>query len=830
MNPSFLHRLEQAFAEACELNDHGSQAAYCRRIAEEDAALADELRMMLAIRTEAEELFASKRDQFSLLLTSLGDTKRAESGQELLDFLGGISESQNEDEITTIRGFSLRELVAIGATGFVFRGVDKRLQRDVAVKVLAPSIARDPVRRQAFTKEARLASTVRHPNVVSIHQVSDEPDSTLVFFVMDWVSGVLLQDLVTSSPPNQEQCQGLLSQIADGVDAIHAKGIVHRDLKPGNIIVGERSHVTILDFGLAREQDLNDAATSTAGTPLYMSPEQLLGENLTHRSDLFSLTEIACVLLTGKHPYPATSITELSEVVLGGSPRIETDNTELASALAKGMSFDPMQRYESGGELVEQCLTLPSTAQNAAINPPGKASTEAYKGSSLVATWLFAFAATVTVLMALILGWPNSNEDPLTPANTEQTRSGEWIDEDRYRNYAGIEFIRIEGSASKIDSWPPVPDHPELFEDLGAWAHTVVDAFVSRRLVTRAQYLQVMGQLPAGVPEDPNELDAPVTMVSYHDATRFCERLSDADPDNNRYQICDADRWALAVYGSQLLDGKASAAEIMSTFKRYSRGDKPDSTTKAIPLIGDVLGNYWEWSWHKYRKPTTLEGIVSYSTLPEEMSEPIQQVLGGGTKDIFLHAHDMRSGMNDHYHSSHNLTFRTEKDGQTSYLYPSQANQRGYLRYRYHTIAPIIEARLLVPFRLFNAKASAGIRVRSASQNKQDLASSEWHDVYSRHNEEINKIAIDREFIDLTPYVADASEVEVEYWLTTDDSVPLHHTQLGRTSPYMTIPFVFCFEATTLGRNESPRQFVPLPASYKSEHVGFRIKIVEKAE
>ncbi|MEC8554666.1 MAG: serine/threonine-protein kinase [Planctomycetota bacterium] len=830
MNPTFLHRLEQAFTEACELNDHGSQAAYCRRIAEEDAALADELRMMLSIRDEAEELFAHKLDQFSLLLTSLGDTKRSESVQELLDFLGGISESKNEDEIATIRGFSLRELVSVGATGFVFRGVDNQLQRDVAVKVLAPSIARDSERRRAFTREARLASTVRHPNVVPIHYVSDEPESTLVFFVMDWVGGVLLQDLVASSPPKQEQCQGLLRQIVDGVDAIHARGIVHRDLKPGNIIVGERSHVTILDFGLAREQDLKDTANSAAGTPLYMSPEQLLGENLTYRSDLFSLAEIACVLLTGKHPYPAKSIAELSEVVLGGSPRIETENVELASALTKGMSTDPMQRYESGSELIERCLTLPSTTQDAASDPPRTPSTETSRRRLIVAAWLFALAALVTVIMAIISWWPGSTDGESTnptTGNIEKKRSGEWIDEDHYRNFAGIEFIRIEASASKIDSWPPASENPELFENLG-WANREVDSLVGSQLVTRGQYLQIMGQLPAGVPEDPNELDAPVTMVSFDDATRFCKRLSDADPDHNRYGICNANNWTLAVYGSQLLDGKATTADIMSNFRRCSRGDEPESSTKAIPLIGDVLGNYWEWSSHKYRKPTTLEGIVSYSTIPEETSDPIHQVLGGTTNDIFLHAHDMFSGMNDHYHSSHNLTVRTEADGETSYLHPSHANQRGSLRYRYHTIAPIIEARLLVPFALLNAKASAGIRIRSASQNEQDLASSEWQDVYSWHNKIL--YPEERNYVDLTPFLAGATEVDVEYWLTIEDSFSLHHAQLGRTSPNLTIPSVFCFEATTLGRNESPRQFVPMPASHESKHVGFRVEMSEKVE
>ena len=827
MNRSYFQRLEQAFAEASDLHDQAAQSEFCRRLAQHDTALADELRMMLAIRDEADELFAPERDHFSLLLASLGDAKRTESGQELLEFLSSVSESQREDEIASIRGFSIRKLVAIGATGFVFRGIDRRLQRDVAVKVLAPSIARDPDRRKAFTEEARLASTVRHPNVVTIHHVSDEPNSTLVFYVMDWVDGVLLQELVTAPPSDGAQFLKLLRQIGDGVDAIHAKGIVHRDLKPGNMIVSPSGDLTIVDFGLALEENHAAESSSPAGTPLYMSPEQLLGKDLTHQTDIFSITEIACVLLTGKHPYPATSIAELSQLVLEGVPEIETASRELAQALSKGLCSEPLHRYETASALVDSCLaTLPVADHDVGtFEALPHSAVWALSPWSRVAASLCAIAAVT--LIGLVVWWPEPDQERLKTSGTTEIESapeGEWIDENHYRNFADMDFVRIRSPRSEIDSWPPVSGHPELFQSLG-WANQRKDMLVGSRLITCRQYLDVMGQLPAGVSVETHALDAPVTQVSFHDASSFCERLSEADPDDNHYGVCGVNAWTLAVYGSQLLRDEANTSQVMSAFRSFSRGGQPGQATAEItPLIQETLGNHWEWSTQKFRKPTVLEGVVSYSKVPEQTNDPLREVLGGATSDIFLHAHDMWAGMNDHFQSGDNLEFHTEEDGETCYLHPIRPNQRAYLRYRYSTRAPIIDARVLVPFSLYNEHSSAGIRVRSRSKDGQSIDSYAWEDAYYQRRGKLQH-SHGTEFVDLTSYVANATEVEIEYWLTTDNSAPVRYTQLGRTSSSLATPRVFCFEATTDGRNESPRQFVPIPESHRSKRIGFRIQV-----
>lgn len=819
MNRSFLQRLEQAFAEACDLNDQAAQSEFCRRIAEEDAALADELRMMLAIRDEADELFAPQRDHFSLLLASLGDTKRTESGKELLEFLSGVSESQCEDELASIHGFSLHELVAIGATGFVFRGVDKSLQRDVAIKVLAPSIARDPIRRQVFTQEARLASTVRHTNVVPIYHVSDDKDSTLVFYVMDWVEGVLLQELITSTPPDQPQVAKLLRQLGDGVDAIHAGGIVHRDLKPGNMIVGPSGHLTIVDFGLALEHKSTSETSAPAGTPLYMSPEQLEGKQLSHRSDLFSLAEIACVLLCEAHPYPARSIGELSELVLNGEPRITTDNAGLACALSRGLSKDPDERFENATSFVDACLASLGRSRSGAAS-------RTVASPNVRSSWsrrIVALCAVTAVSIAMIVRWTNSNVEEstgqTTPLGSEITK-GMWLDKDHYRNYVGMDFIRISGPSDTITSWPPAADHPELFENLG-WANHRKDIIIGSRLITSDQYADVM-DLPLAAVSD--SADEPVTMVSMLDAERFCKRLSDSDPDGNTYGVCSANAWTLATYGSALLEGRTNTSEIMSVFESFSGGNRLDkSSTNALSLIEDTGGHYWEWTRNTFRKPTTVEGIVPYTTLAEQTGEPIYQALGGATRDIFLHAHHMRFGMNDHFHSSENLKFHTEEDGETSYLHPIQHNERAYLRYRYSDLASVIGARVRVPFSLFNKESSAGIRIRSTSTPDQQIDGSEWKDVYTCDASHADATKI--ELVDVTAHIRNATEVELEYWLIANDGAPENYTQLGRTSVHSKIPEVFCFEAIAHARNESPRQFVPLPASHKSSHVGFRIQL-----
>ena len=196
-----------------------------------------------------------------------------------------------------------------GAAGWElsFKGFDAELNRPVAIKFLAPHLAASGVARQRFAREAQAAAAVVHPNVVPIHSVNSSP--VRPYIVMALVSGRSLQKHVEHHGPLPvKDVVRIGQQIAAGLAAAHEQGLVHRDIKPANILLEhDVSRVMITDFGLARAAD-DAALTQTgwlAGTPHYMSPEQAGGEEIDHRSDLFSLGSVMYFMATGREPFRA---------------------------------------------------------------------------------------------------------------------------------------------------------------------------------------------------------------------------------------------------------------------------------------------------------------------------------------------------------------------------------------------------------------------------------------------------------------------------------------------------------------------------------------------
>src|SRR6476659_180165 len=198
-----------------------------------------------------------------------------------------------------------------GGMGEVYRARDERLRRDVAVKVLVSELSADPGRRKRFEQEARSASSLNHPNIVTIHDIGST-DST-VYIAMELVDGRTLRALLQDGLLPTRRLLDIAFQIADGLAKAHGAGIVHRDLKPENIMVTKDGVVKILDFGLAKllpredglEQDSATAIQETRpgtvlGTIGYMSPEQASGRPVDFRSDQFSLGSILYELATGK--------------------------------------------------------------------------------------------------------------------------------------------------------------------------------------------------------------------------------------------------------------------------------------------------------------------------------------------------------------------------------------------------------------------------------------------------------------------------------------------------------------------------------------------------
>jgi serine/threonine protein kinase len=205
--------------------------------------------------------------------------------------------------------FAIVEVAGAGGMGVVYKARQQSLERDVALKVIRDEIASEPEYRERFLREARLAASVDHPNVVTVYDVRDE-DGRL-YLVMQWIDGIDLRQLLDGSGRlTPKRATAIGGQLAGALDAVHgASGLVHRDVKPANILLREvagEDHAYLTDFGIAKPPDLFENLTrtgSTVGTTGYLSPEQIKGEDADPRSDLYSLGCVTFEMLTGKKPF-----------------------------------------------------------------------------------------------------------------------------------------------------------------------------------------------------------------------------------------------------------------------------------------------------------------------------------------------------------------------------------------------------------------------------------------------------------------------------------------------------------------------------------------------
>jgi hypothetical protein len=259
---------------------------------------------------------------------------------------------------TRLGKYEIRAEIGRGGMGAVFKGYDPALDRYVAVKVLAPHLVWKEEFVQRFVREARAAARLKHPGVVTIHDVGQE--AGWYYFVMEYLEGETLNQLVQNRgplPPNE--VMDVLRPLADALDYAHHRGLVHRDVKPANVIVGPGRMVTLTDFGIAwAAQETRLTATGTiVGTPEYMSPEQARGLAVDARSDQYSLAVVAYEMLSGQVPFEADStLALLHKVVYEPPPPICQIQAALPAGvetvLAKALMKEPGDRYASAGAFV----------------------------------------------------------------------------------------------------------------------------------------------------------------------------------------------------------------------------------------------------------------------------------------------------------------------------------------------------------------------------------------------------------------------------------------------------------------------------------------------
>ena len=308
--------------------------------------------------------------------------------------------------------FDVMRVLGRGGMGIVLEAFDSRLQRNVALKVLDPELAHDETAKQRFCREARAAASITHENVVAVHQVERAPDNGLPYLVMQLVAGETLeQRLLREKRLPLKEIVRIGLQAAQGLTAAHAQGLTHRDIKPGNILLeppGDR--VKLTDFGLARVAD-DVKLTRTGfvtGTPLYMAPEQALGESADPRSDLFSLGAILYEMCAGQPPFQGNSaLAILKQITESKHQPLRELNPDIPEWLAEMvdelLAKKPEDRYQSAADLAEVLDFHWAHMRSSSADLPSVCQVE-LKQRKLRNRWIFAGVGTVLVTIGLLAG------------------------------------------------------------------------------------------------------------------------------------------------------------------------------------------------------------------------------------------------------------------------------------------------------------------------------------------------------------------------------------------------------------------------------------------
>src|SRR5438128_508466 len=278
---------------------------------------------------------------------------------------------------TPLGRYEIKSPLGAGGMGEVYLAEDTQLGRKVAIELLPPEAISDENARKRLVREARAAATLDHPNICSIYEVGEADGRS--FIAMQYVEGETLDLKLTHKPLALKESLSIASQIADALAEAHAHGIIHRDIKPSNIIVTARGQAKVMDFGLAKlvigateseaeTQTLLTTPGAILGTIPYMSPEQVRGEEIDARSDIFSLGVVLYEMLSRQQPFAGKSSAATASAILTHEPPLLARYSsevpaELERIVSKSLRKDPNQRYHTARDLLIDLRTLSDELQ-----------------------------------------------------------------------------------------------------------------------------------------------------------------------------------------------------------------------------------------------------------------------------------------------------------------------------------------------------------------------------------------------------------------------------------------------------------------------------------
>jgi serine/threonine-protein kinase len=305
----------------------------------------------------------------------------------------------------TISHYKILKKLGEGGMGVVYEAEDTKLRRMVALKFLPPELTRDADAKRRFVQEARAASSLDHPNIAVVHDIDETPDGKS-FICMTYYEGETVKQRLEKGRLSVQEAINIAIQVAEGLRRASEAGIVHRDIKPANLIITSRGEVKIVDFGIAKLAGQTKATRSapTAGTAAYMAPEQILGQEADHRSDLFSLGVVLYEMITGRRPFQgehepalfyaiAHTIPSLPSTVVSDIP------AEINQIIFKLLEKDPSRRYQNAGELVSDLdgFMRTGTARRFSLS------------FSFMRPWRYWLAAGLVAALLFYLVYPDDN-------------------------------------------------------------------------------------------------------------------------------------------------------------------------------------------------------------------------------------------------------------------------------------------------------------------------------------------------------------------------------------------------------------------------------------